>query len=562
MARIEVKQKTMKPGKKNRTKDKLKLYTLSVPPSPQVPYLHPVRHSGIIQAFLAGVNASFTMNSMGEVDFYLQLNENEAFEDYADVIEDYKLNIISEDELDISLLYDGEDSAFSLRFCLQNPMDRHILSWLVKQKKVNLYYILFFEDEYICTGLKVSELPIIFTYDLERFLNGERALLLPAFAEAPLQSNILNKNILMQNAWGFYLNYSALVRRIGNVDDTEEIVSRHILDLIACLQFGLKLKKGPKNEGGLAEELLIIWVGRRIGLFGDNEPIEYYSIYLSSPFINNDPQDPVKKIGEEALGELPELKQVAWASPLAEEGIPLIALREHLVHRFNLCNEFYYLSDRLFKEYFLPHSEYVSYYNRIINYRKLSTQGAKVYSLVKKRKDKGEVSEKDITAIDVLNLIKWGNEEDLSSIITHLHLLKPQKLEEAIIILSQKYKQIIEPQFLSLLNSDNLTLREAALIGLGLIESRKAIPVLLEKLQESTEETEIAHDALLLIGDTAIPYLRPLLDNPKANLRLRAVKVLGDIGSAEALKVLKKMPDDRSIRVENARQAFLKGLDH
>lgn len=562
MARIEVKREKMKSGKKKWTRDKLKLYTLSIPPSPQVPYLHPVRHSGIIQSFHDGVNAGFTMNSMGEVDFYLLLNENEAFEDYAEVNEEYKLNIVTEDELDISLLYDGEDSAFSLHFCKQDPMDQHILSWLVKQKKVNLYYIIYYEDEYICTGVKMSELPIIFTYDLERFLNGERTLQLPVFAGTPLQGNILNKSLLMQGAWGFYLNYTALVKRIGNMDDTEEIVSRHILDLIACLQFRLTRKKEDIDAGDLDKDLLIVWVGRRIGLFGDDEPIEYYSIYVSSSFINNDPHDPVKKIGEEALGELHELQQIAWASPLAEEGIPLIALRGRLAHRFNLTNDFYYLSDRLFKEYFLPHREYVSYYNRIINYRKLSSQGAKVYSLVKKRKAKGRVSEKDITAMDVMNLIKWGSEEDLSSIINHLPLLKPDNLEEAIIILSQKYKQIIEPQYFSLLEAENGTIREAALIGLGLIESRKAIPVLLEKLLEGSEETETAHDALILIGEPVIPYLMPLLKSSKANYRLRAVKVLGDLGSDEAIKVLKNLPIDRSIRVENARQAFLKGLDH
>lgn len=381
----------MKQGKARGTQEKLKIFTLSVPPSPEAPYLHPVRHSGIIKAFEEGINACYTMNSMGEVDFYLQLNVHESFEDYVDALEDYKIIALTDEELEISLFYNGEDSAFSLYFSLQNPMDRHILTWLTGQRRVNLYYIAGDEDDYLCIGLKVSELPFAFTYDLERFLHRQRALLLPAFAETSLPGTMLNKNLLLQKGWGVYLNYTAMVRRIGNVDDTEEIISRYLLDLTAWLQLERAKQKddGQTNE----QDFLLFWVGRRIGLFGNKEPIEYYSVYLSGNFVQNKSLDTVKRIIRKSMGELPELQQVVWASPLAEEGIPLLALQGPLVYRFELTNDFYDLSERLFKEFFLPHSEYVSYYNRILNYRKLTTQGAKVYSLVQKRKEKGKESE-------------------------------------------------------------------------------------------------------------------------------------------------------------------------
>lgn len=381
----------MRQEKTHGPQEKLKIYTLSVPPSPEVPYLHPVRHSSIINAFSEGINACATMNSLGEVDFYLQLNVPETFEDYLDGMEDYKISGITADKLEISLFYDGEDSAFSIHFSLQNPLDRHMLTWLTRHRRVNLYYITCDEDDYVCLGLKVSDLPFAVIYDLERFLQGQRALLLPTFAEESLPGTLLDRNDLMQKGWGVYLNYTAMVRRIGNVDDTEEIISRYLLDLTAWLQLERAKQKddGQTNE----QDFLLFWVGRRIGLFGNKEPIEYYSVYLSGNFVQNKPLDLVNRIIDKAMGELPELQEVVWASPLAEEGIPLLALRGPLVYRFELANDFYELSERLFKENFLPHSEYVSYYSRILNYRKLTTQGAKVYSLVNKRKEKGKVIE-------------------------------------------------------------------------------------------------------------------------------------------------------------------------
>ena len=222
-------------------------------------------------------------------------------------------------------------------------------------------------------------------------MQGQRALLLPTFAEESLPGTLLDRNDLMQKGWGVYLNYTALVRRIGNVDDTEEVISRYLLDLTAWLQ-AERLKEKADGETK-AEDFLLFWIGRRIGIFSNEEPIEYYSVYLTGNFVQNKPLDLVNRIIDKAMGELPELQEVVWASPLAEEGIPLLALRGPLVYRFELANDFYELSERLFKENFLPHSEYVSYYSRILNYRKLTTQGAKVYSLVNKRKEKGKVIE-------------------------------------------------------------------------------------------------------------------------------------------------------------------------
>ena len=534
---------------KNNKNNNLKVYTLSVPPSPQAPYLHPIRHSEVIRNFEEMGNTCFTMNWMGEVDFYILLCAGDTFDDYSDVYEQFELNIEQEGYLEIGLYYYDEEVNYSFKFCLSNPLEEHILTWLIQEKRVNVYYISQVAGEFICTGLKIAELPMALVYDLERFLTGKRALFLPTFAENALNDSKLTKQCLLQKAWGFYLDYTALLERIGDIDDTEEIVSRHLLDIMAHLQ--------QPNLWQNKHDFLTMWVGRKIGVAVEYEPVEYYSIYLSGKSVTNHPQNPVKTIVEEVLRELPELKQVLWVPPLAEEAIPLVAIRDKLVHRFNLTNNFYYLSDRLFKEHYLPHRDYVSYYNRIVNYRRLTTQGAKVYSLVKKRREKGTVSEKDFTVGDIMSLVRWGSKEDLATIFTNIKLLQEQKLEEAIYILSQRYKALLEPHLFSLLKADSAELQGAVMLGLGLIESSKGIPFLIGRLQQGSEEAKQAFDALLIIGEPAIPYLIPLLKNQKANIRLRAVKILGAIGSEQALDNLNKMGIDRSIRVEKARKSFL-----
>ncbi|HHZ17475.1 MAG TPA: HEAT repeat domain-containing protein [Clostridia bacterium] len=563
MARIEVKQEIMIQEKKNREKrqnNKTKLYTLSIPPTPQVPFLQADRHSEIIRAFEDGCPAFFTMNSYGEVDFYFYLTDDEYFEDFVESPENYKVYFIDADVLEVIVFYDDERAAFPLVFNLRSPMERHVLAWLAKKKRVNVYYIVNYEDEYFCTGLKVADLPLAFAYDLERFLNGERALLLPAFAETVLESGFFNQDLLLHHGWGFYINYSALSKRIGSNEDTDEILSRHLLDLTACLQSNWCLFR--KDQETEKNELMLIWVGKKIRLFQENQPDEYYCIYLTGDFVQNESQNPVKTVAMEALKEIPELEHTSWIAPLAEESIPLVALQGSLPYRLNLTNDFYYLSDRLFKEYFLPHNEYVSYYSYAVNDRRLSPQGAKVYSLVKKRQEKGFFADKDMTPADVLHLAKWGNEEDLAAIFAHLNLLQGSKLDEAIYILSQKYKQLLEPYFFSLLETGpGEEMYDAVLLGLGLIESVKGVPIMTGRLQGTAKEAAVAFDALLLVGDPAIPHLIPLLQNAKAGIRLRAVKLLGTLGSEKALAVLRKMAEDRSVRVEKARRAFLKGLD-
>ena len=55
-----------------------KIYSLSKPPSQKDPCLHSFRHSRIITHFQKDGNACHSLNSGGEVDFYLLLsNEDE-----------------------------------------------------------------------------------------------------------------------------------------------------------------------------------------------------------------------------------------------------------------------------------------------------------------------------------------------------------------------------------------------------------------------------------------------------------------------------------------------------
>lgn len=525
----------------------LKIYTLSVPPTPEAPYLYSTRHRAIINYFEQEGDTYFTTNSQGEVDFYVLIKPEDSFEDFADVCEEFELCVEKKEEVELRIDYEQE-VIYTFRFDLVNPLHRHILNWLVKEERINIYYIKCFTGEYICTGLKTSALPKGLIYDLARFLTGKRSLLLPAFSEHLLSDSEITKTRLLGKAWGFYLDYTALLKRIGNVQDTEEIVSRYIFDIMARLQ--------RSRCSQIQEDELILWVGRKVGVMEKDQPAEYYNIYLSGNLVKNTQQNPVKLIAEKSLRELPELRQILWISPLAEEGIPLVAISAHSLYRFNLTSNFFSLSDQLFKKYYLPHHDYINCYHKIERKRKLLAAETKIYSLVKKRKEKGIALGEDLTADEVMNLVEWGNEEDLPVIFQNINSLKGKFLDETVYILSQRYKLLLEPFLFSLLETSSKEIKEAAMLGLGLIGSREGILFLVEKLSGCAEEAATAVDALLIMGEPVVPYLVPLLKNKKANVRLRAVKVLGYIGSEQALEALKNMGVDQSIRVENAKKTF------
>jgi hypothetical protein len=527
----------------------LKIYTLSVPPTPEDPFLYATRHREIIECFDQQNDTFFTMNSQGEVDLYLLIEPEDSFDDFADVGEEFSLFFRGKDSFDLRMNYQ-EDIFYTVRFNLTNMMDKHILKWLLKEERINLYYINFFEEEYICTGLKITALPKGLIYDLTRFLRGKRSLLLPAFSEQQNSDHTLTRTRLLGKAWGFYLDYTALLRRIGSVEDTEEIVSRHIFDVMARLQ----QSKAKRVEG----DELILWVGRKVCVDSHNQPKEYYSIYLSGDFVKNTKLNPAKLIVEKALSELPELKQIMWVAPLAEEGIPFALISAHVLARINLTHKFFRLCDQLFNENYLPHHGYINSYQQIQHKRLFFSPKTKVYSLVKKRRDKGITRENNLSTLEVMNLVQWGNKEDLTEIFRNIHFLNRELLDEAMYILSKKYKQFLEPfLFTTVENAASPEVKEAALVGLGLVESGQGISFLVEKLSGSSEEATYAADALLIIGDPVIPYLIPLLHHRLANIRLRVVKILGAIGSEEALTVLENMGNDVSVRVENLRKRLL-----
>lgn len=532
----------------NTQNNNLKVYTFSTPPLPNEPYLHAVRHRMIIDNFDGGGNVCCTTNSQGEVDFYVLLFPEDSFEDISRVSEHFQLNIYEKDYLEIQFLYEDE-VLYTFRFHLANPMNRYVLHWLLKEKRVNMYYVNYFDGEYVCTGLKIFQLSGGFIYDLERFVTGKRPLLLPTFCESSISDGNLTKERLLKKGWGFYLDYRAMLERVGNVEDTEEIILRYLLDATTCLQ--------QSRYSGIKNGFLIMWIGRRIGVSEDNQPLEYYCVYLSGDKVNNTDYNSAKLIMEKALGELPELRQTLWVSPLAEEGIPVAAIKDNRVYKFNLTNDFYYLSAQLFKEHYHTQKNYTSYYHKIANYHNQVLPKNNVCSLVKKRKAKGIISENNLTVVELMNLVKWGDEEDLSLIFDNMGILGSKMLDEAIYILSQRYKLLLESYLLSLSENSSEILRGVAMIGLGLIKSTRGIPIIVEKLQGSPEEAADAFDALLIIGDSVIPDLIPLLKNKKANVRLRVVKTLGSIGSAQALAALKGMGSDPSVRVEKAKQRFL-----
>lgn len=450
-------------------KHNFKIYTLSVPPTPEEPYLYLTRHREIIENFKRKGDTYFTMNSQGQVDFYILIKSEDSFEDLADLWEQFEVRVEKKGSLEMRILY-PEEACYTFQFNLVNLMDKQILDWLVKEERINLYYIKYFAGEYVCLGLKTSVLPKGFTYDLARFSMGKRPLMLPVFSEHFSSDCELTKTQLLRKAWGFYLDYTALLKRIGNVQDTEEIVARYIFDIMARLQ--------RSKCSQVQEDELILWVGRKIRVIGKEQPIEYYNLYLSGNLVKNTKTNSAKLIVEKSLGELPELRQVLWVSPLAEEGIPLAVISAHSVSRFNLTSNFFSLSDQLFKENYLPHRDYLNYYHQINNNRKLIVAENKVCSLLKKRKEKGMVLGENLTAPEVMHLVEWGNEEDLPVIFQNLNLLKGEFLDEVMYILSQKYKLLLEPFLFPLLEASSKKAREAAIFGLDLIGSKRALEIL------------------------------------------------------------------------------------
>lgn len=540
---------------KQNEKNSLKIYTLNIPPTPEEPFLYSARHSEIIKNFDGNSDTFYTLNSQGEVDFYILTEAEDLFDSFVDAGEQFELYIKDKKILNLRILYQ-EQISYTFSFNISKVMDKHILEWIEKEERINIYYINSFDEEYFCSGLKITALPKGLIYDLQRFLQGKRSLKLPAFSEHYCSDSKFTEERLLLKAWAFYLDFSSLVQRVGNVQDTEDLVSRHIFDVLAQLQ--------QSNCRQIQEDEVILWVGRKVCVVDKQEaqklqPKEYYVIYLSGNFVNSTGTSPAKLIAEKSLGELGELQQIMWVSPLAEEAIPFAVISAHSLSRFNLTRKFFQLCDQLFKANYQPAHEYINSYQKIDKNHVLMYRETKVYSLVKKRKQKGMGVDITLTAPEVMNLVQWGNQEDLSVIFHNIDSLNGEQLDEAMFILSQKYKNDLEPYlYAALEKTASSEVKEAVMLGLGFLESRQGISFLVEKLYDCPAQAAFAADALLIIGNPVIPYLMPLLANKKANIRLRAVKILGAIASEESLNVLKNMGNDESIRVEKAKRKFLR----
>ena len=522
-----------------------KIYTLSKPPTPQEPYLHPVRHGRIVRHFRRKGNATHTLNSWGEVDFYLLLDLEDDIEELTDCSEEFGLDISDKEWIDLEIYY--EDKILGVfHFDFGNPMDYQSLKYLLAKKQVNIYYINSEGDEFICAGFKCLNLPRMLCYDISRHLEGKKPLLLPIFGENCLSDDYITSDILMRNAWGFYLDFTSLLKRIGRVDEAEEIVTRHILHGIARLQ--------RNRRHNIKNDRLILWVGRIITVNSSSGPREYYSIYLSGQLLTgNLSKDPAARIMEEVMGELPEYEKTAWTSALAEEAIPLAVLSGGYLYRINLTDRFYTLSDKAFKEKCLPGEGYSSYYHQVLNSLQAGGIETKVYDLLEKRREKYSELGRKISYEELLNLIRRGDEKDLPRIFENLEHVKIKDMDEILVSLCEKYRKKIEPFLLPFLTSDRHPLKAVAILGLGMIESVKAAAPLVESVRGAKREASFAKYALALIGDPVLPFVLPLLTDKKAEIRIRGIDILALVGTPGAFKAIRDMKKDRSSRVEQAR---------
>lgn len=358
-----------------------KIITNSKPPSPQEPLLQKGRHFRIIEHFEKKGNACHTLNSQGKVDFYLLLREDQDFEDLASSSEDIILKFSSKETIQLEICYKDTGFKGSFRFDLKQPLDKQSLISLIGTRTLNVYYINLLDENYVCLGLKTLQIPPMLIYDLWRFVLGQKTLSLPRFSKESIQDDRLPETMFLCKAWGFYLNYTALLKRIGNLEEAEEIVSRHILHLMARLQKSRRVK----IENGL----ILIWVGRKIGLSKNGETVEFYSLYLNTPDCTGEKtKDDIAQLTERMLKELPEFEKMAWVSPLAEESVPLSLLYQGRLYRISLNNSFYAKGAELFRAHYLPAANYISYYEKILAAKKESQPETKVYDLLEIRKKK------------------------------------------------------------------------------------------------------------------------------------------------------------------------------
>lgn len=104
------------------------------------------------------------------------------------------------------------------------------------------------------------------------------------------------------------------------------------------------------------------------------------------------------------------------------------------------------------------------------------------------------------------------------------------------------------------LSSDDLEVRRAAVIALGRIGAREAVPFLCKKLKEEPELVPFIAGALAKIGDrNAFKPLMDLLNFPDASTRMAIIGALNSLGHPEMPEVLKeKLKDPNPVVRESA----------
>ncbi|MDX9872394.1 MAG: hypothetical protein RBT41_08250 [Clostridia bacterium] len=350
-----------------------KVFSIHRPPSADAPYLYESRHGEIIRHFNETGNACHVLNTSGDVDLYFLLSDNDN-EEIISSQEDFVLNTLKK-QVELELYWDNKlKGVFSFR--LLNPLDINNLRYLLESRSANMYYITRLDDQYVCAGVKTVLLPAFLCYDAIRLLEGKKALLLPDFSNNYVTDNLITEEILTKKAWGYYLDFTALLQRIGNQDDTEEIITRHFLDSITRLQ--------KSKLASVHKDTLFFWIGRSITGHKDT-PCEYYSTYISGRHLNGEPaKDYAHRIMEEAFREIPEFIGARWVSPIAEEAVPMAVVSDNQFYRIKLSEKFYTLSNDIFKENFLTDPAYTSFYQRIASTYATETVRPKIYNLTER----------------------------------------------------------------------------------------------------------------------------------------------------------------------------------
>ena len=322
------------------------------------------------------------MNYWGDVDFYLLIDSDDYLDVFQQELEEFVLKIPAKNTKDVEIYYSENNFEGTFRFNTREPIDYHTLKSLVDKKEVNIYFMRLFEEEYICIGVKNVYLPAMLCCDIQRFLEGKKPLLLPAYNNSIIFDRQVKESTILKKGWGFYLDFTKMKDRIGSSQETEEIISRHVLDGIARLQRG-------REKSAAAKECIFIWAGKRIMLNHENIPCEYYNIYISGDLLSEKNQDDyAKKILEKSLKGLPEFERCLWTSPLAEEGLPIACLSGKRLYRIDMTKVFFKRLARLFQKFCLPGESYVSYYQKILTSKERRTIQTKIYNIFEKRRQK------------------------------------------------------------------------------------------------------------------------------------------------------------------------------